>query len=244
LQELQGYNPLQLNDYAAFINALNGRPQNYHFLDVWQSGVQSPLLDMLNVRYIVVPRSLANRSDVQKLAEGRTIVYSDTLVNVYENPKAYDRAWIVHDVQQATDAEALSQLASGTADGHTVAFVNGQLPKVVAGDGPGGATESVTVTSYAPEKIVLDAHAANAGFMVLSEIYADGWRATVNGKSVKVYKTDGALRGVEIPAGESRIVMTYAPTSLRIGLAVSGVAGIAMLATFATAGWYALRRHA
>ncbi|HEU0164437.1 MAG TPA: YfhO family protein [Thermomicrobiales bacterium] len=242
LQQIQGYNPLQLKDFSAFMAALNGGKQNYHFQDLWQNGTQSPLLDMLNVRYIVVSKlTPSDRADVQALAQGRKIVYSDADVYVYANPDAYNRAWIVHDVRQATDTDGLAQLASGKVDGHQVAFINGKLPTVSAASG--ASSETSTVTSYAPEKIVISAHANSSGLLVLSEIYDKNWKATVNGKSVDVYKTNGALRGVAIPAGDSEVVMTYEPTAQRIGLFVSGGAGIVMLATFATAGWYTLRRR-
>ena len=55
LDDIQGYNPVHLARYDEFMAALNGHPQNYHHTDVFDTGLDSPLLDVLNVRYIVVP---------------------------------------------------------------------------------------------------------------------------------------------------------------------------------------------
>jgi uncharacterized membrane protein YfhO len=60
--------------------------------------------------------------------------------------------------------------------------------------------------------------------LVLSEIFYPGWRATVNGKKARIHEVDGALRGVVIPRGESRIVFRYTPWSFWLGALLSVVA--------------------
>ena len=55
LQSIQGYNAVHIARYDEYIEALNGRSQGYHDTDVVPQGLDSPLLDLLNVRYIVVP---------------------------------------------------------------------------------------------------------------------------------------------------------------------------------------------
>ena len=42
-----------------------------------------------------------------------------------------------------------------------------------------------------------------------------GWRATVNGRPQTIFPTDGALRGVTVPEGTSRVEFRYAPKSTR-----------------------------
>ncbi|MGB3307687.1 MAG: YfhO family protein [Thermomicrobiales bacterium] len=244
LQQTQGYDPLHLKAYADFITALNGQPQNYHYLDLMAGGAQSPLLDMLNVRYIVVAADIpADRADVQMMAQGRKEVYRDSEAVVYENPKAYTRAWIVHDVRPEGDGAGLAQLASGKVDGRQVAFVKGPIPPVEpVSPERQQDDESATVTSFAPEKITIQARADAPGLLVVSEIYDKGWKAYVDGKRVDLLQTNGALRGVPLPAGEHTVELRYEPVELRAGMAVSGVAGVAMLVSFAGAGWYAWRR--
>src|SRR5215212_5600068 len=55
LQNVQGYNPTHIARYDEFMSVLNADQQNYHFVDVYEKGLTSPLLDLLNARYIIVP---------------------------------------------------------------------------------------------------------------------------------------------------------------------------------------------
>ncbi|CAA9544393.1 MAG: hypothetical protein AVDCRST_MAG87-352 [uncultured Thermomicrobiales bacterium] len=159
--------------------------------------------------------------------------YRDDLVIVYENPTVFDRAWIVHDVRPAMDGQELQLLNSRQVDGRVTAFVDGPLPEVAppAGSGPG---DKVVVTRTEPERIELRAESSAPGLLVLSEVYAEGWTATVDGERVEVLRTNHALRGVPLPAGEHEVVVTYEPESLRIGLWSTGLASVAMLGIW---GW-------
>lgn len=241
LEQTQGYNPLQLKAYADYVTALNGKQQNYHYLDLLWQGAQSPLLDMLNVRYIVVDLSIpSNRADVVVLSQGRTEAYRDSQVVIYENPKVFDRAWVVHEVQAENNGSGMNLLATGAANGHTVAFVEGELPAVAPL--PTGSSDTVTVSSSRPEVLSVDATTASPGMLVVSQIYEKGWHAYLDGKRVDLLQTNGALQGVALPSGQHKIELRYEPIELKAGVIVSGIAGVAMLISFAGAGWYAQRR--
>jgi hypothetical protein len=55
LQQSSGYNPVQLRTYVDYIDAMNGARQDYHWTDTYAEALfGSQLLDMLNVRYILV----------------------------------------------------------------------------------------------------------------------------------------------------------------------------------------------
>ena len=54
----QGYNPCNVKGYVEFLNALNQSTQNYHDAQILPTGLLSPLLNLLNVRYIVIPNDL------------------------------------------------------------------------------------------------------------------------------------------------------------------------------------------
>ncbi|HYH11303.1 MAG TPA: hypothetical protein VD789_03020, partial [Thermomicrobiales bacterium] len=104
LETTQGYNPLQPLVYQEFIHALNGQEQDYHYANLLHTGVASPLLDLLNVRYIVVDRNIPeDRDDHEALAEARIEVYRDENVIIYESPDVQPRAWMVYDVRPGYD---------------------------------------------------------------------------------------------------------------------------------------------
>jgi hypothetical protein len=79
LQDVQGYNPVQLERFVDYMTALNGHPQEYHDANVYPEGLESPLLDLLNVRYVVVPAN-SQRDDIRRLVTSHPVVYRDAEV--------------------------------------------------------------------------------------------------------------------------------------------------------------------
>ncbi len=73
LQDIQGYNPVHSMRYVEYMDALNGIGQEYHETDVLPSGFGSPLLALLNAKYVVLPANpgpefQAPRIDVHRAA--------------------------------------------------------------------------------------------------------------------------------------------------------------------------------
>jgi hypothetical protein len=240
LFDIQGYNPLHLARYDEFTTALNGAPQDYHTAFLLPSGLRSPLLDLLDVRYIVQDAALpAYRHDVRTLRAETRVVFRTPRVIVHERDSAPTHAWIVHDVRPVTRGEALTLLTSGIVDPYQTALVEGGPPVTAMPEEP--AAESARVTAYEPDRVTIAAQAAAPGLLVVSEVYESGWRAYVDGDEVEILPTHHALRGVPIPSGEHTVEMQYDPLSLRLGLWISGMATAAMLAIFIIAGWSWLR---
>jgi hypothetical protein len=179
-------------------------------------------LDMLNVRYVVHSEE----------SDDSVPIFHSGPWKVYENPSGFPRGWVVSRVQQVDSLETvLRRLENDEYDPRRVALVSEPLPGVSLERESSG---EVTVSSYQPNRIELEAQSDAPGMLVLSEIYYPGWAATVNGENVHIYRVNGMLRGVLIPAGKSRIVMEYTPWTIRVGAAVSLSA---LLGAFAFAGF-------
>jgi len=230
LQQTSGYNPVQFRYYAEYIDAMNHARQDYHWADTYARALYgSQLLNMLNVRYIVVDAAIPeDRSDFERISSRYNEVYRDDLAIVFENPRAFPRAWLVHDVRDNQSGRGIRLLATGRVDAHEVAYVNGSLPRVAAAPDDGRG-ERVVVDQENPETIRMNVTATADGLLVVSASYADGWTAYVDGERVDVLRTNHALQGVPLRAGEHEVVLKYEPTSLRIGLWSTGLASVAML---------------
>ena len=124
--DIQGYNPVQLQRYVEYIDALNGHRQEYHERDLFPAGLTSPLLDLLNLRYLLVPADAPERADLAPLVAELPTVYADEHVRILENPEALPRAWLVHQAEQVAPGEA-----SPPGRGH-----HRSPPHRAAGDGP------------------------------------------------------------------------------------------------------------
>lgn len=89
-------------------------------------------------------------------------------------------------------------------------------------DLPGAATGgSVAVTSFAPEEIILAIDAPANAILSLSLPHYPGWEAQLNGKPNKIIRAYAGLSAVEIPAGQHRLALIFAPPTYTIGAVIS-----------------------
>ena len=75
--------------------------------------------------------------------------------------------------------------------------------------------------SYEPERVVIETDGAGDGWLVLTDAWYPGWRATVDGAPVEITRADVLFRAVPIPAGRHRVEFAYVPISFRIGAGIS-----------------------
>jgi len=251
LETITGYNPFMLRAWYDYMTVLNGRPQDYHFTDILSGAGRSQLLDMLNVRYLVVDASIASdREDIVHLTSDRPEVFRNDLVTVYENPGAFPRAWIVHEVRSASPLEALEAIHTRQVDARDVAFLDGPAP-VLLHEGPATATrqwqaapEAVDVNRKSDDALAMTTTSAAAGLLVVSEVYDPNWHVTIDGRETEVYQANGALVGLALPAGDHRVELEYRSESLRKGLYVSSATIVLCLVVlgYAARVWFRERR--
>jgi uncharacterized membrane protein YfhO len=68
------------------------------------------------------------------------------------------------------------------------------------------------------------------GFGVFSEnFYKNGWKATIDGKEVKIYRVNYVLRGIEIPAGKHTIEFKFEPEVVKKGSSIVLFSSIGMV---------------
>jgi hypothetical protein len=229
LEDAQGYNPIQPRRFVEYLTALNGQPQEYHEGNILPSGLDSPLLDLLNVRYLIIPRAIPpGRPDLLHIAQQWPTVFVNDLVRLLENPDAQARAWIVHTARHLPPDEALAALASGAVDPDQEVLLESTPPTLAPSADP--AAERVTVLESGGDEVRLEVITDSPGVVVISATYDPGWKATVNGVDTDVMPANGALQAVAVPAGTSTITLRYAPRTLQIGVAITGLTLILVVA--------------
>jgi hypothetical protein len=230
LFDVQGYNPVQLVAYVDYLTALNGQPQNYHDAQVLETGLFSPLLDPLSVRYVVVPAVIPpGRPDLLHLSQSFPTVFANTSIRVLERPGALPRAWLVRDVRMMPSDEQMAALLAANVDPATTAIVAPGLDLTVV-DPSRSAEDAVTFTMVDPDQARIQVNAGASGVLVINEIYAAGWNAYIDGERTELVRADGVFRAVAVPAGISEITLRYEPLSLRAGFWISIAAFVVALA--------------
>jgi hypothetical protein len=235
LDDIQGYNPVHLARYDAFMAALNGHPQNYHHTDVFDSGFDSSLLDALGVRYVVMPTALASDEVAPQFTRPLQPVFEDGSVTIFENSMALPRAWIVHVARQVAPESAAQALADDGFDPRSMAILEDSPPPLSEPTLSAQQTDAVEVVIDDVDHVTLRATTMAPALVVLSDAYYPAWHAYLDGASVPLYATDVALRGIALPAGAHVIELRYESAALTIGLVLS-VAAFALLAVLAGVG--------
>ncbi|HEX9103148.1 MAG TPA: YfhO family protein, partial [Polyangia bacterium] len=85
------------------------------------------------------------------------------------------------------------------------------------------------IASSRPEAVELACAAPAAGYAVLLDAYAAGWRATVDGAAAPIVRADAVVRAVPIAAGAHTIALRYRTPGLRAGALASLLAWLAWL---------------
>ena len=239
LKDVQGYNPVQLQAYVDFIEAINGSPQDYHDSNILPSGVNSPLLDLLSARFIIIPsRDLSGgNADIEALRESLPMVFDDGTTTILERPTALPGAWLVHDAVTMDAEIAWKAVLDGSIDPATKATVDGEVPSLGEPSGP----DQVSIDERSPEKIVIDIETTADGLLVLGEIAYPGWKASVDGVEVPMSTAFGLLRSLPVPAGRHQVEVWYSARTERIGAGLSILTMLLMVSTFAGLSWRSRR---
>jgi hypothetical protein len=234
IDSAQGYSPILVRRYVEVVNAINGHRQEYHGTNVFPDGIASPLLDLLSIRHIVVPADARRRDDLAELTASLPTAYRDEHVRILERASALPRAWLVHDARQVAPGDAVSLLADGAIDPSRTVLL--EAPPPVLAPAAADAVEEVAWVRSEPDRLELAVTASAPALLVLSDVWDPGWSAAVDGSPAPVLLASHAFRAVPVPAGEHRLTLHYAPSSLRAGVAVTLVTSIALALAFVVLG--------
>ena len=153
-------------------------------------------------------------------------------IQVFEVPDPLPRAYAVTGARVRDEDAALDLVSAGDFDPRgEIVLLEGRER---AGRGPAG---QVRLTESAPDRVRLQADLAQDGFVVLTDAFDAGWRASVDGRPAPVLRANLAFRAVAVPGGRHSVELVYRPASVSAGLLHSlGAAAGCVLALARRAG--------
>jgi hypothetical protein len=252
LQLVTGALPVNLDHYRSFFEMLQAggaRPSGaFAWADLTRI-VRPDLADVLNVKYLVSPVPLiALPSGFREAARlARQPVFSffkrmtRTDLYIYRNDRFIERAFWAPQVVTVRDRSEMVDM---------MRRVDLRATAVVMADPgrPGGAAsfeqhegDRVTITGWSGGHLALETRASGTRFLVISEIWHPGWRASIDGGRLPLAPCDLALMGAWIPAGDHRIVLRFRPILWQLSLGITF--GSLALWTVALAGGAVLGRR-
>jgi hypothetical protein len=189
------------------------------------SNLDSPLLDLLNVRYLV---SYAPSEEMTIRHPKFPKVADLPGHHAYENRGVLPRFFLVGDVRCVSDADdAFEKAGAPDFNPRRIAYVEPPCPEPA----PRQAGGTVRVAGYGLAHLELDVETPSPAFLVTSETFYPGWRAWVDGREASLRMTNATFRGLEIEGGRHRVEMRFRPTTLYQGAALS-------LAALILAAWF------
>ena len=220
MKGINGYDPLLQRDFAdtAAGLAYDGYPTRPDF---WQPGWLS---DVLRVSTLVLGRNTVptdptwrNVGDVPGLDMVR-----------WEREPRLPEAYLVGRVTVAPLAQIRDALVDPGTPLPTTAFVEDHAPGITGLDDPGPAGRVESADVLGSGHVVVDA--THESLLVLSHDFEPGWRATVDGHSAKVLRTNGLVLGVVVPKGHHDVRVRFRPPGLPVGAPASLLSVLALVA--------------
>lgn len=181
------------------------------------SNAATPVLNMLNTRYIIVP-------DTSK----RPVPF--------RNNYALGNAWFVNEIRMVNNPDEEIKALTDF-DPAKTAIVDKRFEGQVKGVTPTrDSADQIRLSEYQPNYLKYQSSSANQGVAVFSEIYYDkGWNAFVDGNPVPHFRVNYLLRAMIVPAGSHTIEFRFEPVVYEKGEMISRISSILVLLLIAGA---------
>lgn len=155
-----------------------------------------------------------------------------------EYTKAFPRVFLAHNVQIEQRAQKILDLIFDPKTNLLTTVILEEKPAEITNSGkfielPKPSTDSIaSITSYQPQQIIISAKTNVPQMLFLSDNYYPGWKAYVDGKETKIYRTNYTFRSVYVPKGDHKIAFTYKPLSFQFGIIISLISVLLLLIIF------------
>ncbi len=241
-EDIRAHDPMSFSKYLGALRVFMGYT-SYDYFGMLNH-FEHRFLDYLNVRFVVTAPSEDLSSE--RFAE----VYSGKDGKVFENRFVHPRFFAVRDVWMEFDDNKRIDMILENSDWREIVVLKrlpSQIIRKVHGDlfkahHQKPTVADVKITRAAGDDFEMTIDAPRWTLIASSQPFWPGWRIYRNGNErLKMIEINGAFTGFLVPKGRSRIRMYYTPLSFWMGLLISGVT---LLVLIAVAGFKGVRMRA
>jgi uncharacterized membrane protein YfhO len=191
-----------------------------------------PLLDLLNVKYVLTEKPV----DIQGFS---WILDGPGTSKLYENHRSLPRAFLVKQFQVLnSDQEYARAFIELTFDPGSTILLDGAPTRFLEQEKKPtvpNLESAVRVVTYENNRIVLEVDSPEAAFLFMSEAHYPGWKAYVDGREEEILRADYVFRAIPVGPGTHRVEVVIEPLSFKIGLAVTVLTMVLLLTGWAFA---------
>lgn len=189
LYDLSGYDALYPRRIGEMVWTAgnNGIPVNDFsrstvVVPVKQSDARNNLWNLAGVRWIINKDDMLANHPGQKsndLSSDFKLIWEEGKWQIYENTKAYPRAFFISDIPP-------------------ISLISSITPIIPA-----------EIISYMPNKVEISINAPADGYLVLTDAFYPGWKASVDGIGINIVPAYGAFRAVPVVSGTHMVQFIY-----------------------------------
>jgi hypothetical protein len=242
LQEITGFDSFNYTRYFVYLELLRWNEVRNTVAGPWMDlgpgvlarrptgielVVRYDLLDVLNVKYILSPVPLYFPKHEYELAgefenqPGWLFYQGITKLNVflYRNNHFFPRVFWAQQIAPADDSNAAISLIQRTNLREVAVVENApESPNAVAGSNSGA-----DFTQVWAGHLQVETTSFSGGYLVISEVWHPGWRATLDGLPLQLYRTDYSFLGAVIPPGHHQLIVDFHPLYWRLSLWITAI---------------------
>ncbi len=203
IESVEGYDPIYNIRYEEFMAAVNRNAPNidgpFGFNRIITvSSLASPLTPLLNAKYILTKNPL-NDANME-------LMYSEGETKVYFYKPALPRMFAVDSVLSVSSNKQMIDMMYGSTFSVSKQAVTMDFDMPVA---PTQPSDRVTILEGKSSTIMAESDLFNDHFVVILNVFDDGWKAFIDGVETKIYRTDYTFQGIVVPKGKHKIVLKY-----------------------------------
>jgi hypothetical protein len=159
-------------------------------------------------------------------------------LRIAERRSAMPLAYLSPGVTRVADEAAAAKLVrSASFDPHAATVVEAPAETVLPGGGPPAADDRATIVNRVPGAIDVEVVASADHLLVVTDAYARGWEATVDGRSAPIHPANLVGMSCRVPAGHHVVRLWYAPWSFIAGCATSVLTLLLLVAVAVRGAW-------
>ncbi|MCJ7756748.1 MAG: hypothetical protein MUP24_01270 [Gillisia sp.] len=192
------------NSIGGYHAAKPARMQN--LFDFYIAKNNLPILNMLNVKYIIVPTEEGPQAQ--------------------QNPEAFGNAWFVENIKWVSNANE-EILKLGETDLVKTAVINNKFKDQIPSTLDFDPSAQIELIEHEPNRLVYRSSAAKDQLVVFSEMYyGHGWNSFIDDKETPHISANYALRAMMVPAGEHIITFKFEPEVVKTGSSIALISSI------------------
>ncbi|KAB2920555.1 MAG: YfhO family protein [Hyphomicrobiaceae bacterium] len=215
-EDTLGYNPFRLGDVSEATGArdyIAGSDQKV-FSRLFPS-YRSIMANLLGVRFIATGVPI-EQIDTTLKADDLKLIARTSEAYIYENPDVLPRALFVANWMQTDFSVLVASGAWPTFDPARTVLLE-EVPEFDAAlmsvASQPSSLSRVRIARYENTRIEIEVEAAEAGFVVLHDVWHPWWVADVDGRDAPIYRANGLFRAVQAPAGRHKVTFEFRPVS-------------------------------